>query len=77
MRDDGLIYERVLREHGVKTKLDFWPGLPHSSMSLFPGLESSKRQRRGQVEGVRWLLGMEEEKVDGEEVEEEVVPGFG
>lgn len=31
LRDDALIYERVLREeYGIKTKLDIYPGLPHS-----------------------------------------------
>jgi acetyl esterase/lipase len=27
LRDDGLIYEQVLREAGVKTRLDVWPGV--------------------------------------------------
>ncbi|CAK7217048.1 hypothetical protein SCUCBS95973_003019 [Sporothrix curviconia] len=30
LRDEGLIYERVLREeYGVSTKVDIYPGLPH------------------------------------------------
>lgn len=32
LRDDGLVYERVLREHGVKTELYVYPNIPH----LFP-----------------------------------------
>ncbi|KAJ7859869.1 Alpha/Beta hydrolase protein [Mycena leptocephala] len=29
LRDEVLLYERVLREAGVKTRLDIYPGLPH------------------------------------------------
>lgn len=56
LRDEALIYERVLREEdGVKTKVDVYPGLPHGFWSIFPKLESSKRFVEESVKGVQWL----------------------
>ena len=59
-RDDGLIYEKVLRgETGVQTRLDLYAGFGHVFWGL-PGpymqLEMSKRRMRDSVEGVGWLL---------------------
>lgn len=58
-RDDGLIYESVLREEcGVKTRCDVYPGLPHVWWGTFPQLESSQRRMRDSVEGLAWLLSL-------------------
>ncbi|KAH7354497.1 alpha/beta hydrolase fold-3 domain-containing protein [Plectosphaerella cucumerina] len=35
LRDDGLIYEKALRAHGVLTRLDVYPGLPHAFDGMF------------------------------------------
>ncbi|EXJ88096.1 hypothetical protein A1O1_05024 [Capronia coronata CBS 617.96] len=60
LRDEGLIYERVLREeNGIKTKLNVYPGLPHGHWGFFPFLKSSQKFRKEQVEGMGWLLGRE------------------
>lgn len=60
LRDEGLIYERVLREeNGIKTKLYVYPGLPHGHWGFFPFLKSSEKFRKEQVEGMGWLLGRE------------------
>ncbi|KAK1964368.1 alpha/beta-hydrolase [Colletotrichum sublineola] len=57
LRDEALIYERVLREEaGVATKLDIYPGLPHYFWTHFPRLEKSRKFVEDSVKGVRWLL---------------------
>lgn len=56
-RDDGLIYERVLREEcGVPTRLDLYAGWPHCWWSMYPTLEKSVERQRNAVEGIGWLL---------------------
>ncbi|KAG9845051.1 lipase/esterase, partial [Aureobasidium melanogenum] len=56
LRDDGLIYEQVLSENGVKTKLDIWPGLPHAHFSFLPFLSGSKKAIVDTFVGFAWLL---------------------
>jgi acetyl esterase/lipase len=58
LRDEILIYERVLREeYGIPTKTYMYPGLPHGHWAFFPSLKSSEQFRTDQVEGMGWLLG--------------------
>ncbi|EJD41675.1 hypothetical protein AURDEDRAFT_126982 [Auricularia subglabra TFB-10046 SS5] len=57
MRDDGLVYERVLREHGVKTLLDVYPGVPHAHAFMFPTLKTAEKAHVDLVKGAAWLLG--------------------
>ena len=57
LRDEALIYERVLREEaGVETRLDLYPFLGHYFWTNFPYLEQSTQFVRDTLEGVRWLL---------------------
>jgi acetyl esterase/lipase len=57
LRDEGLLYEKLLREnHGVKTKLEVYPGLPHAFYSYFPDMEVSSKCLEDLVDGMRWLL---------------------
>lgn len=57
LRDEGLIYERVLREESeVPTKLDLYPGLPHGFWSWWPKTKFSQKHRTDCVEGLRWLI---------------------
>lgn len=57
LRDEALIYERVLREEvGVDTKLDVYPGLGHYFWTNFPLLDSSRQFVAETVKGVGWLL---------------------
>lgn len=58
-RDDGLIYERVLREEcGIATRLDLYRGLPHCWWDMYPELEASKKRMEDTISGVGWLLGL-------------------
>ncbi|KAF2705440.1 alpha/beta-hydrolase [Pleomassaria siparia CBS 279.74] len=56
LRDDGLIYESILREEGVPTRLDVYPGLPHGSLNFMPMLSQSKKALVDVKDGVQWIL---------------------
>lgn len=67
VRDDGLVFEKMLREAGVRTRIDVIPGVPHGpDMFAAAGLAASKKARRDSVVALGWLLGKE---VSEEEVE--------
>ncbi|KAF3479603.1 uncharacterized protein GIQ15_06579 [Arthroderma uncinatum] len=56
LRDEGLIYERVLREEGgVKTKVDIYKGLGHYFWTNFPDLEMSKTFVEDTVKAVKLM----------------------
>jgi hypothetical protein len=56
-RDDGFIYERVLREdNGIKTKIDVYPGLSHTFWTFFTKAGFTKKLYEDSVKGLAWLL---------------------
>ncbi|KKO97335.1 alpha/beta hydrolase fold-3 domain-containing protein [Trichoderma harzianum] len=72
VRDDGLIYGKVLRDHGVQTRIDVYPGIPHGYDDVFPQLDSSRRQRRDILKGFGWLLGKDVSEEDCAEADHKV-----
>ncbi|KAH6659149.1 Alpha/Beta hydrolase protein [Truncatella angustata] len=57
LRDEALCFERELREeHGTKTKLKLYPGMPHGFWSFFPQLGKTPQWVAETVSGIQWLL---------------------
>lgn len=58
-RDEDLIYEEVLKENGIPTKSNIYPGMPHIFWATFPMLTQGKQANRDFVVGIKWLLNIE------------------
>jgi len=55
-RDEAIIYQDILREEGVKTKVDFYPGLPHGFWSWWMDADFSKKYQEDCIKAIKWLL---------------------
>ncbi|KAJ7870728.1 Alpha/Beta hydrolase protein [Mycena olivaceomarginata] len=56
LRDEGLLYERLLREQGVLTKLDIYPGVPHGFHAMLPGMRAAKKWDADLRQGIKWVF---------------------
>lgn len=56
LRDEALVYEKILRENGILTKLDIYPGVGHGFHLIFPFIRVAKKFDQDFKNGVRWLL---------------------
>lgn len=55
-RDESLLLEQLLKEEGLDTKLDVYPGLPHGFWTTCPDLPESKRWLEKLLQGLSWIF---------------------
>ncbi|KAL4861511.1 Alpha/Beta hydrolase protein [Aspergillus spectabilis] len=56
LRDDGLLYERELRNAKVPTRVDVYPGVPHGFEGMFPHLDLAMKAVKDREISFDWLL---------------------
>jgi acetyl esterase/lipase len=59
LRDDGLIYEKLVRDHGVATRLGTYSYIPHAHWMLWPEHSLSMKSNIDTLCRIGWLLGRE------------------
>lgn len=55
-RDDGILYNDLLKRRGVETRLSVYEGGPHCFWFLFPDTTLGKQWKQDTHEGLKWLL---------------------
>jgi acetyl esterase/lipase len=56
LRDEAVLYDRVLREKGIQTRFELYDGYGHMFWTNYPELEESERFVKDTLRGMRWLL---------------------
>ncbi|ETS84327.1 hypothetical protein PFICI_02352 [Pestalotiopsis fici W106-1] len=56
MRDEGLLYAKMLVEAGVPVDIHMFPGLPHNFRRVLNNVPESARWDRTIERGIQWLL---------------------
>ncbi|KAG7090661.1 hypothetical protein E1B28_009760 [Marasmius oreades] len=56
LRDEGFLYEKVLKEAGVPTKLEVYPGVPHGFHAYLFDIKQAAKFREDFNDGLQWLL---------------------
>ncbi|OCH92000.1 alpha/beta-hydrolase [Obba rivulosa] len=56
LRDEALLFEKVLREEGVKTKLDVYPGVGHAFWVHIPKSNMGLKLFQDFKDGLSWLM---------------------
>ena len=54
LRDDAKIMEEALKEAGVQTRHDYYPGFPHYFW-IFPPVPESQQYVGNLIQGIEWL----------------------
>jgi acetyl esterase/lipase len=58
VRDDGVIYAKLLQDAGVETRLDNYAALGHESWTIFTdmGTPTAQALKDSTLAGMKWLL---------------------
>ncbi|TKA31663.1 hypothetical protein B0A50_01741 [Salinomyces thailandicus] len=55
-RDDSFCYRHLLEENGIETKMDVYPGGPHSFWFMFSDTDLGHKWKKDTQRGLKWLF---------------------